>query len=391
MKRSFITLIAWTLWLHSVFAQNITETKLSAGDSVLAAFGHALGISGDYVVGGDWQKDNFKGTAYIFHRNGAVWQEQARLNASDGAEVDEFGAAVAISGDYVIVGARGDDDKGRTSGSAYIFKRNATSWAQQAKLTASDGADADHFGISVGIAGDYAIIGADGNDDKGDYSGSVYIFKRDGTSWSLQTKLKASAGERSDDFGFSVAIDGDYAIIGSPLDDIGNNFSQGAAYIFKLHGTNWEQQAKLTASDGGEFNYFGIQVAIAGDYAVIGVLSRESAYLYNGFSTVVGVDDESSTTPTKFKLEQNFPNPFNPSTIINYQLPAMSNVELTIYNQLGQIIRILIHESQPAGAYQIPWDGRDNAGESIANGVYLYRFKAGSFIQVRKMVLVNGK
>ena len=117
------------------------------------------------------------GSAYIFKRDGTSWSQQQKLTASDGAAGDDFGRSVSISGDYAIIGAYGDDDKGTNSGSAYIFKWNGTGWVQQQKLTASDGAANDWFGHSVSISGDYAIIGADDDDDKGSSSGSAYIFK----------------------------------------------------------------------------------------------------------------------------------------------------------------------------------------------------------------------
>jgi len=106
----------------------------------------------------------------------AGWWEQTKLLASDGATSDNFGRTVSVSGDYAIVAAYLDDDKGSGSGSAYIFKRDGTSWSQQAKLLASDGDANDEFGVSVSVSGDYAIVGADYDDDNGSDSGSAYIF-----------------------------------------------------------------------------------------------------------------------------------------------------------------------------------------------------------------------
>ncbi len=120
----------------------------------------------------------------------ADWPQQAKLLAFDGEAGDEFGYSVSISGDYAIVGADEYFKSGAT-GSAYIFKRDGTTWIQQAKASASDAAADDYFGDSVSISGDYAIVGARGDDDNGDGSGSAYIFKRDGETWSQQAKLVA--------------------------------------------------------------------------------------------------------------------------------------------------------------------------------------------------------
>jgi hypothetical protein len=224
------------------------KAKLLASDGASGDhFGYSVSISGDKTIVGAGGDDD-KGSAYIFEWDGTGWIQQQKLLASDGNAGDSFGYSVSISGDYAIVGAAGDDDKGTTSGSAYIFKWDGISWIEQAKLTASDGNAYDYF-KSVSISGDYAIVGSWGNDDSGNLSGSAYIFKRNGENWSQQAKLLASDGNDSDYFGFSVSISGDYAIIGSYADD-DMGFASGSAYIFRRDGTVWSQQAKLLAADG---------------------------------------------------------------------------------------------------------------------------------------------
>jgi hypothetical protein len=235
-------------------------------------FGTIVAISGDYAVVGACGGDS----AYIFKRNGAAWNEQAKVTASDGAEYDFFGPSVAISGDYAVVGARGDDDHGEYSGSAYIFKRNGTAWTEQAKITASDGAEYDFFGGSVAISGDYAVVGANHDDDAGFLSGSAYIFKRNGTAWTEQAKVTASDGAAGDSFGWSVAISGDYVVAGARCDDDTGSVS-GSAYIFRYNGTAWTEQAKITASDGAAGDFFGFSVAISGGCAVVGAWMDDDA------------------------------------------------------------------------------------------------------------------
>jgi hypothetical protein len=262
------------------------QQKLLASDGAAGDyFGYSVSISGDYAIVGAYGDDVGKGSAYIFKRNGTNWVQQQKLTASDGAAGDYFGESVSISGDYAIVGALYDDDKGTDSGSAYIFKWNGTSWVQQAKLTALlDGAASDAFGCSVSISGDYAIVGAYGDDDKGSDSGSAYIFKHDGTAWVQQQKLTASDGAAEDRFGGSVSISGDYAIVGAR----GNDSYKGSAYIFNWDGTIWSQQQNLTASDGAAEDRFGYSVSISGDYAIIGAYCDDqkgyksgSAYIFN--------------------------------------------------------------------------------------------------------------
>ncbi|MEE2876970.1 MAG: hypothetical protein VX822_04240, partial [Candidatus Neomarinimicrobiota bacterium] len=133
---------------------------------------------------------------------------ESKIVASDAAANADFGRTVAIDGDYAIVGAYSDDDGGTNSGSAYIFKRSGTEWRQEDKIVASDAAANDYFGWSVSIDGDYAIVGSIHDDDGGSSAGSAYIFKRSGTDWSQEDKIVASDAAQSDQFGLNVDIDG---------------------------------------------------------------------------------------------------------------------------------------------------------------------------------------
>ncbi len=241
----------------------VQQAKLITSDGAyFDYFGHSVSIDGNYAIIGAFGDRYGSGSAYIFHRSGTTWVQQAKLTASDGLNGDWFGLSVSIDGDYTIIGAVYDDDRGGDSGSAYIFHRSGTSWTQQAKLIASDAAGGDEFGYSVAIDSDYAIVGASRNN-------SAYIFQRNGTSWAQQSKLTASDGAREDYFGRSVSIDGDYTIIGA-LGDDDNGRNSGSAYIFCRSGTNWVQQDKLTASDGAYKAYFGSSVSIDGNYAITG-------------------------------------------------------------------------------------------------------------------------
>jgi len=254
-----------------------TGQKLLADDGAAGdSFGESVSISGDTaIIGatGDDDKGDGSGSAYIFVRAGdGIWKQQAKLTPADGAAGDIFGFDVSISGDTALIGAMRDDDKGDGSGSAYIFVRSGDGiWTQQAKLTAADGAGGDRFGTSVSISGDTAIIGASEDDDKSEDSGSAYVFVRaaDGT-WKQQAKLTPADGAAEDNFGESVFLSGDTAVIGAPDDDDKGKYS-GSAYIFVRAGDGiWKQQAKLTAADGAAEDNFGVVVSLSGDTALIG-------------------------------------------------------------------------------------------------------------------------
>ncbi|MFC2041905.1 FG-GAP repeat protein, partial [Chloroflexota bacterium] len=310
MKRSLIifllVVISISLHFDTNFANaSIPEIKLTAGDgSVEDWFGLSLAISGDTAVVGAYRDDDNgsdSGSAYVFVRSGTSWTQQAKLTASDGAGDDWFGSSVAISGDTAVVGAFYDDDNGADSGSAYVFVRSGTNWTQQAKLTASDGAAEDLFGSSVAISGDTAVVGADGNDDNGDDdngadSGSAYVFVRSGSTWTQQAKLTASDGSEEDSFGRSVAISGDTAVVGAYRDD-DNGSDSGSAYVFvRIIGSTWTQQAKLTASDGAADDRFGLSVGISGDTTVVGAYGDDDNGSESG-SAYVFVRSGGTWTP----------------------------------------------------------------------------------------------
>jgi FG-GAP repeat len=248
--------------------QKLTANDPEAGD----LFGSAVSVSGDTAVVGAYLEDGFKGVnkgaAYVFFRSG-TWSLQSKLTAADSADNDVFGCSVSVSGDTALVGAMWDDDGGDASGSAYVFFRTGSSWSQQQKLTASDAAADDIFGFSVSVSGDTALIGAPTDDDGGTDSGSAYPFLRTGTTWSQQAKLVAADDATGDHFGWSVSLSADTALIGAPSDDDAGSNS-GSAYVFARAVTIWSQKAKLTASDAAAEDAFGWFVSLSGDVALVG-------------------------------------------------------------------------------------------------------------------------
>jgi len=228
--------------------------------------------------GGSGDPTSGAGAAYIFTRSGSTWSQQAILRASDRQASDQFGYSVSMSSDgsYAIVGTPGEDTNGSAAGAAYIFTRSGSTWTQQAKIQSSDIQATDSFGWSVSINsdGDYAIIGANYDTTvAATYAGSAYIFTRSGSTWTQQAKLTASDAQGDDYFGYSVSIngDGDYAIVGANGEDTGGS-SAGAAYIFTRSGSTWTQQQKIQSSDIQANDNFGISVSMSsdGDYAVVG-------------------------------------------------------------------------------------------------------------------------
>ncbi len=237
-----------------------------------------------------------------------------------------------------------DDDDGADSGAAYVFVRNETTWTEEAKLTASDGA-VSITGSSGNIA---ALVGAYRHDENGSNSGAAYSFLRSGTSWIERAKVTASDAAAGDRFGGSVSISGNSAIIGTTLDDD----AAGSAYVYDA----------------------------TGDLALAVELSALTA-------TTLGQVKRTA-------LLQNFPNPFNPETWIPYRLAEDASVTLTISDLTGQVVRTFKVGHQPAAVYDskeqaIYWDGRNDTGEPVSSGIYFYHLQAGDFAATKKLIILK--
>jgi hypothetical protein len=256
-------------------SDNAALVKLVASDGMPSdRFGVSVAVSGDTALVGAPTEDAERGAAYVFTRVDGVWTEEAKLIASDGRSLRKFGYSVALSGDIAVVGGStgviggSDHHADRTPGSAYVFERAGNTWSERAKLTAGrDGATGDDFGTAVAVARDTVLVGAGGVG----VGGAAYVFGREGGTWAQQAKLD-SGGDASvgDKFGFSVAVAGDTAVVGSQLDDVGSNTDQGSAFVFTRDGARWGLDAKLAASDGAAGDNFGFAVAASADTVVVG-------------------------------------------------------------------------------------------------------------------------
>ena len=248
------------------------KEKLTAGDASAGdLFGVASAFGNTALLGAAWDDPAGpqSGSAYVFVQNGTTWSQQAKLTASDGSANDFFGI-VSLWGDTALVGAALDDGIGPDSGSAYVFVRNGSAWSQQTKLTASDASSGDFFG-RTSVFQDTALVGAVGaNAPLANQAGAAYVFVRSGTNWSEEAKLTAGDAETLDEFGQAASVWGDTAVVGAYAADNASGVECGAAYVFVRSGTNWSQQAKLTPSDGVAGDHFGWAVSMSGDTVVVG-------------------------------------------------------------------------------------------------------------------------
>jgi len=281
------------IWQH---VQKIVASDRERIDN----FGRSVSISGNYaIVGAHQTSENefgldsviLAGGAYIFLRDSSgSWNQIQKIVSADREAGDQFGRPVAIDGDYAIIGAYWEDEDAAggntlaTAGSAYIFEKDSNgTWLQVQKIVAPDRAVGDRFAESVAISGNYAIAGTyhEQEDTSGSNSmvnaGSCYIFERDSIGqWSFVQKLVASDRGVDDNFGQSVAISGNYVLVGAPDDDEdamgGNTMNDaGSSYIFERDGNgDWHEVQKLVGGDRGGNDAFGEGVSIDGDMVLIG-------------------------------------------------------------------------------------------------------------------------
>ncbi|MDX2080157.1 MAG: FG-GAP repeat protein [Terrimicrobiaceae bacterium] len=256
--------------------QKLLNTDAAAGDT----FGSSVSIAGELVLIGSPLDDTGAGagtdagSAYVFTRTLGTWGQSAKLVASDGAASDAFGSAVALSLTTAVVGAPKDAS---SSGCAYVFMLGTGSWVQQGKLTSDDLATGDTLGSSVAISGETAILGAPGDDNSyGMDAGAAYVFFRSQGTWSQQKKLTRLGQKPGDGLGTSVGIWKDVAVVGSPGVDGGSLQQQmGGASFYRRSKAGWDGGASVISQVYAGAR-FGSSVAIDGEFSIIGSPGSES-------------------------------------------------------------------------------------------------------------------
>lgn len=315
-------------------APNLQPQNVFPGAASGDYFGYSVAVDGDTAVIGAINDNATSGAAYVYTRTGTAWSLQQELTAADGAANDEFGYAVAISGNTALIGAAVKNDG---QGYVYAFTRSGTVWAQSQEFTEPGaGAPDDCFGCSLALSGTTALVGADGANGNvgaafvytnsggtwvaqgqgflganvGDFfgfsvalgpagdtavvgafgtaseAGSAYVFTRTGATWSQQTVLAAGDPHAGDRFGYSVAAGSGAALVGAYASG-----TAGAAYAFTQSGTAWSQSSKLVPADPTGADSFGASVALSGTTAIVGAYQHGgsagpgAAYVYTGFSS----------------------------------------------------------------------------------------------------------
>ncbi len=366
-------LIAPTAIMFDTHATSVMKTHIderlewAESQKILAAdgeandvFGRSVSFDGDTaVIGAHCDNDLglYAGSAYVFTDTNGTWEQQQKLTAPDGGTFDYFGWSVMIQADTIIIGAKGDNDYGSSSGSAYIFVRTGGSWVFQAKLHASDASAGDEFGYIVSLHGDTALVGAPSNSDAGPYSGSAYVFVRDEETWTQQAKLLASDGSAQDAFGCAVVLNDDTALIGAD----GKSNLAGATYVFTRDDTTWTQEAKLVASDQASGDEFGFSLSFQGDTALIGAYADNDNGVDSG-SAYVFVRDGS----------------------IWAQQAKLLSSDGEVYDYFGYAVTVHANTALIAAPFE------DENGDS-AGSVYIFNRSGPTWTQTQKLLASDGE
>jgi len=274
---------------------------------------------------------------------------------------DNFGRSVAIYGNYAAGGAKGDDDKGGNAGAVYMMRYNSKTWVHDQKITPDDGQINDYFGCAVAMHKQNAIFGSYGNDAVGSKAGAAYVYSLDSSGWQQKQKLTADDAQSSDYFAYAVDMSEDYAIIGAYGDDDKASMA-GAAYIFERQNDNtWVQKQKLVDNQGERNDQFGYAVAISDNYAIVGAYRDDDKGDSSGSATIFTRDQGIWTVQAKLLANDGQSNDY-----FGYDV-AISGAYAIV------------------GAYRCDDDSRNNVG-----GAYIYKYERGTWNFQTKLVPSQG-
>jgi trimeric autotransporter adhesin len=296
---------SYTLTINTlIFGQQaFFKTPTAAVDNNL---GFTVAISGDTMAAAAYRENSNTGAVYIFVRNGTTWTQQARIVPDNARIDDQFGFALALFGDTLAIGSvvdsaehtitngalaplAGSDTDATDAGAVYVYLRNGTTWTEQAYIKSSNSAATDLFGTAVALYDNTLVVGAQVKE-------RAYVFVRNGAEWMQQAEISPAFNVSGDNFGVAVAVDHDTAVIGATGEDSNsglingtgtsndNSLSfSGAAYVYTRSGTDWTQQAFLKAANPDLDDTFGASVEVEGDTVVIGAYGESSrAGIVNG-------------------------------------------------------------------------------------------------------------
>ncbi len=348
MSKGISAIFYLIIFSSLLFSQN--EFKQIASDATgHDEFGISVDMTDDYVIIGahrDRPHGSYSGSAYIYKHENGVLSQELKLVPDDSDSYMRFGWSVGISGNFAIIGAKGDEISRPDAGSVYFYKFNGSTWVQHQKLFQTESPEKDdEFGTSVDIEGNYAVVGAWGDDDE---TGAAYVYYLNGDNWEFQERLIADDRSTGHFFGGAVSIDGNLIAAGAP----GN----ASAYVFQRNGSSWQQIDKLLPSSAGVNDLFGESIAIKGEYLIAGAYESDE----NG---------ENSGSAYIFKRNN------NDWTEVKHLVPGDGAAD----DEYGITVSL-------EGAYAAVGSYRHDAGLENSGAVYLYHFNGNDWVLANKVI-----
>jgi FG-GAP repeat len=389
------------VWGDCATNGNISEYNPVAPDDGATGdwFGFTVAIDGNNAIVGAKQDDaganTNQGSVCFYRYDGSNWVLLQKVVDAAGVGGEIFGHSVSIDGNWAVVGA-----PGANGGSASIYQFNGSSWVFMQKITDPGTVTGDHFGSGVSISGNYIIVGAE-NDQVGTNvdQGSACIFKYNitGNNWLFMQKITDATGSATAEFGGTVSIDGVYAIVGARWENVGANNDQGTASIFRYNGSSWVLMNKLIDATGAAADQFGISVSISGNYAVIGASADDvlfsgqgsaSVYFYNGSNWVFmqKLSDANGSASDAFGASVSISGNYIIAGVTQDDIGANTNQgSASIYVRVGNYWQKLQLFADPAGV------ANDDFGRSVAIDATTKRFVVGAYFAVPGGKVVFGK
>lgn len=371
----------------------VEEAKLVASDTQRKGlFGYSISMDSNFVfVGAPATNSGTNGGAYLFEKTGqGEWLETNKMAPGSTSGVIGIGGMVAIDKDRLAIsGYTIDDTIFLPEARIYVFDLIGNVWTSTSILDAGNG-----YGPRVlEFSEDFLVYGIQGYPASDGVPGHCGIYKRAETGWGERVTLSA-AEFGANSFCTAAEIEKDRLIVGSPKERFIDETLISSAYIYKLSDGEWIEKDTLQTPEEFVIPYidFGASVALQGEWRVIGAPGDDYRFVGNGQVFIHRISEELGSTAEESPVElsselalfQNFPNPFNSSTEIVYELTALSQVRLEAYDLLGRKVDTIIDGIQPGGKYSVTW-----VPEGIAQGIYLYRLQADKEIITFKMTYVK--
>lgn len=415
---SLITLTLPLSWLPASTEGLNQEAYLKSTNIGSDVYGNDVAISGRFAIVGAASEDGSgtgvnpapddlaanAGAVYVYERINGVWTFHSYLKASNTDANDAFGADVVIDGDLLAVSATGEssnatgingdeaNNDAMNSGAVYIFRLEGDTWVQEAYLKASNSDTNDRFGTALALDGDTLVVGAPDDEGMHTETGSAYVFVRSAGVWTEQARLNAAIWRDRDDFGTSVAIDGDVLVVGAPNEDgsatgvngDNNNDSNnaGAAYVFKRSSGTWSEIAYLKASNTDPEDRFGSAVTISGNTIAVGSVHERGSI--GGINPVT--NNDVLRTGAVYVFVENGAG-WEPQATIKAAYPTLNDEFGNQVELSGDLLVVASYKESGASSGIDGDETTDGAAESGA--VYLFTREGSTWKQDRYLKASN--